>query len=267
MDDRQTQRRIRQALLTDRLLGVDAVPLGSRPVSMPAPEPRLETRITPSPPKPGAGADPLFSKPPSPAQTPPMTPDEKREKLDALDRNEVRGCTKCDLCSGRTNTVFGQGDPDADLMFIGEGPGADEDAQGLPFVGRAGQLLNKQIDAMGLTREQVYIGNIVKCRPPGNRAPTAGEAEVCMPYLLRQIAIIQPKVIVALGGVAAKFLLGDPQLAITRERGQWRRFHGVDLMLTFHPAYLLRQYTKDNRAKVWSDLQKVMDRLGLAKPE
>ncbi len=194
-----------------------------------------------------------------------MTVDEKRLALEELDRNEVRGCTKCDLCKGRTNTVFGQGHPDADLMFIGEGPGADEDVQGLPFVGRAGQLLNKQIDAMGLKREQVYIGNIVKCRPPGNRAPSAGEAAICTPYLLSQIEIIQPKVIVALGGVASKFLLNDPKLAITRQRGQWKLFHGIDLMLTFHPAYLLRQYTKDNRAKVWDDLQKVMDRLGITK--
>lgn len=195
-----------------------------------------------------------------------MSKQEKASALERLDINEVRGCTKCPLCRSRTNTVFGEGDADADLMFIGEGPGADEDAQGRPFVGRAGQLLDKQIAAMGLAREQVFIGNIVKCRPPGNRVPNPDEADACMDYLAQQIRIIQPRVIVGLGATAVKYLLGDMKIAITRLRGQWQTVHSIDMMPTFHPAYLLRQYTAENRKRVWADLQAVMEKLGLARP-
>jgi DNA polymerase len=151
-------------------------------------------------------------------------------------------------------------------MFIGEGPGAEEDAQGRPFVGPAGTLLDKQIIGMGLTREQVYIANIAKTRPPGNRVPTPDEADRWMPWLVRQIEIIGPRVIVALGATSAKYLLNNPDLKITRDRGQWCSFRGIDLMCTFHPAYLLRSYTVDNRRRVWDDLKKVLERLGLPVP-
>ncbi|MAE61927.1 MAG: uracil-DNA glycosylase [Planctomycetaceae bacterium] len=195
-----------------------------------------------------------------------MTPEQQGIALNQLDTEHVKICTHCHLHESRTNTVFGEGADNADLMFVGEGPGVDEDAKGRPFVGRAGQLLDKQIAAMGLTREQVYIANTVKCRPPGNRVPTPDEADHCRGYLDQQIQIIAPKVIVCLGATAAKYLLNDMKLAITRVRGQWRTYRGIDLMPTFHPAYLLRQYTQDNRRKVWSDLQAVMERLGLPVP-
>lgn len=191
----------------------------------------------------------------------------KIELLTQMDLQEVRPCTKCDLCHGRIQTVFGEGDPDAELMFIGEGPGQSEDEQGRPFVGRAGEMLDKQIAAMGLRREQVYIANIVKCRPPNNRAPTPVEVDACWGYLRRQIQAIQPRVIVALGGPAAKQLLGTTE-GITSLRGRWHVFSGlvpegpsIPVMPTFHPAYLLRSYTQENRKKVWSDLQKVIEKL------
>ncbi len=198
-----------------------------------------------------------------------LSADAKRKaaELEAIDVGEVRGCTKCGLCKGRNKTVFGEGNPDADLFFIGEGPGAEEDKQGRPFVGRAGELLTKMIAAMGLSREDVFIGNIVKCRPPGNRAPLADEVEACLDYLVRQLRIIAPKVIVTLGNPATHTLL-NTTVGITRLRGQWQSLPmldadlaGIKVMPTFHPAFLLRQYTRDNRQKVWSDLQQVMQKL------
>jgi DNA polymerase len=211
---------------------------------------------------------------PPPATEPftaaPLTSDEKRARLLALDENEVRGCTRCRLCEGRTNTVFGEGDADAKVMFIGEGPGENEDLQGRPFVGRAGEMLNKWIAAMGLRREQVYIANIVKCRPPGNRVPMPDEVATCTPYLERQIEIIRPKVIVTLGLPSLKYMTGDNKLTMGRSRGHWREWRGgqggIKLMPTFHPAYVLRQYTEETRAAVWSDLQQVMGELGLPLP-
>ncbi len=192
---------------------------------------------------------------------------QKAKRLAELDTTQVRGCTRCELCRSRTQTVFGVGDPDAALMFVGEGPGQNEDLQGEPFVGRAGELLNKMIEAMGLSREQVYIANVVKCRPPNNRTPTPAEAANCWPYLQRQIAIIRPSVIVTLGGPAAKLLLDTPT-GITRLRGTWHQVPGlradgqsIPVMPTFHPAFLLRAYTKENRQKVWSDLQAAMGRI------
>jgi len=175
---------------------------------------------------------------------------------EALQRiaDEVASCRRCpDLVDTRTLTVPGQGNPRADLMFIGEGPGADEDKQGLAFVGRAGQLLTKMVEAIGMTREEVFIGNILKCRPPGNRNPAPEEEANCAPYLARQIEIIRPKVIVALGGVAAKYLLQTSD-GITRLRGRFYPYMGAQLMPTFHPAYVLRNYTKDTRRKVYDDL-------------
>jgi DNA polymerase len=161
---------------------------------------------------------------------------------------------------GWNNIVFGDGDPGARLMFIGEAPGADEDEQGIPFVGRAGKKLTEMIIAMGYSRETVYIANILKVRPPNNRTPTIDEAAQEGPYLIEQIRIIQPEVIVTLGKPAANFLLGNRE-AMGAMRGTWHDCMGIPLMPTYHPAYLLRAYTPDNRQKVWSDLQQVIDRL------
>ena len=178
-------------------------------------------------------------------------------------RREIGECARCKLAGGRTHLVFGVGNPRAELMFVGEGPGADEDQQGEPFVGKAGQLLTKMIEAMGFRREDVYIANVVKCRPPGNRNPEPDEIEACEPFLRAQIAAISPKVIVALGKFAAQTLLRDPT-PISKLRGRWSSYGGVRLMPTFHPAYLLRSPEEKKRA--WEDLQLVMKELGRPVP-
>ena len=196
---------------------------------------------------------------------PELPADQKRSRLIAMDNNEVRGCTKCRLCEHRTHTVFGEGDADARIMFIGEGPGETEDRTGRPFVGRAGDKLNEMIRAMGLAREQVFIVNIVKCRPPGNREPAPDEVATCTPYLQRQIEIVRPRVIVTLGRPALQYMLGQ-KISISRMRGQWLTWRGIKLMPTFHPAYILRNYTRETREAVWSDLQQVMDELGMKIP-
>jgi uracil-DNA glycosylase family 4 len=201
-----------------------------------------------------------------PFVAPLLSRDEKVTRLAVLDESEVRGCTRCRLNEGRSNTVFGEGDPDAQVFFIGEGPGENEDLQGRPFVGRAGEMLNKWIAAMGLRREQVYIANIVKCRPPNNRVPMPDEVATCTPYLERQLEIIRPRVIVTLGLPSLKYMTGDPKLTMGRSRGHWRDWRGIKLMPTFHPAYVLRQYTDETRAAVWSDLQTVMKEIGLPLP-
>jgi uracil-DNA glycosylase len=174
-------------------------------------------------------------------------------------REELGECARCKLGASRTTLVFGVGDPAAELMFVGEGPGADEDRQGEPFVGRAGQLLTKMIEAMGYRREDVYIANVVKCRPPENRNPEPDEMAACEPFLRAQIAAIGPKVIVALGKIAVQALLRETT-AISRLRGRWFDYEGVRLMPTFHPAYLLR--SPDEKKKAWEDLQLVMKELG-----
>jgi DNA polymerase len=173
---------------------------------------------------------------------------------------DIGDCTRCKLHRGRNKLVFGDGNPNAQLVFVGEGPGRDEDAQGLPFVGRAGKLLNQMIEAMGLQRQDVYICNVVKCRPPENRAPEKDEVEICSPFLLRQLDTIAPKVIVCLGSVAAQALL-ETNRGISHFRGQWLEFRGRKLMATYHPAYLLRNPSA--KGEVWKDLQKVMAVLGL----
>jgi DNA polymerase len=196
-------------------------------------------------------------------------PGEGNRKIDMLAAMQARVavCTKCPhLASSRTQTVFGVGSADADLMFVGEAPGADEDAQGEPFVGRAGQLLTRIIQTMGFARENVYIANILKCRPDmpagsfGNRAPTPAEMQTCRPYLMEQIDIIQPKVIVALGATAVEGLLGT-RGTMRELRGRWNSFNGTPLMITYHPAYLLRNQSLSEKRKVWEDMLLVLERL------
>ncbi len=175
-------------------------------------------------------------------------------------RSDLGECTRCKLHSTRNKIVFGDGNPKAELVFVGEGPGHDEDVQGLPFVGRAGKLLTQMIEAMGLQRRDVYICNVVKCRPPENRLPERDEISTCSPFLLRQIDVIAPKVIVCLGACAAQTLL-ETNRGISHFRGQWLEFRGRRLLATYHPAYLLRN--PNAKSEVWKDLQKVMAVLGL----
>lgn len=175
-------------------------------------------------------------------------------------RGHLGDCKRCKLCHGRSNLVFGEGAHEARLVFVGEGPGREEDLEGRPFVGEAGRLLDRIIMAMGLTREAVYICNVVKCRPPNNRDPESDEIEACIPFLKRQLALIGPEVICTLGRVAAQALLGK-DFKITRERGRWISFMDIPLMPTYHPAYLLRNPSA--KRQVWEDVQEIMKRMGL----
>jgi DNA polymerase len=197
-----------------------------------------------------APAKPVFS---APADNPAIS-NMNFEELNSV----CLQCRICPLCQTRTNVVFGEGNPNADLMFVGEGPGYDEDQQGRPFVGKAGELLTKMINAMQFSRQDVYIANIVKCRPPKNRNPLPEEAAACIPYLKRQIELIKPKVIVVLGAVPLKYLLD--KTGITRQRGQWDSYNNIQVMPTFHPAYLLRN--PEAKRETWSDLQMVMKVFG-----
>ncbi|MBI4412224.1 MAG: uracil-DNA glycosylase [Deltaproteobacteria bacterium] len=221
--------------------------VGELAFSSPAPSP---------PPLKGGG----ISRTPSPLRGEGRGEGEKNAHQLATLRTEIGDCTRCILHKGRTNLVFGVGNPDAELMFVGEGPGADEDLKGEPFVGRAGQLLTKMIEAMGLTRADVYIANIVKCRPPGNRNPEPIEVATCSPFLKRQIDIIGPKVLVCLGKFAAQTLL-QTEIPITKLRGEFQDYGAVKVMPTYHPAFLLRN--PNMKRAVWEDLKKVMALLGL----
>jgi DNA polymerase len=202
---------------------------------------------------------PIFSPPQQPA----ITPAADRAAALQLIREDIGDCTRCALHKGRNKIVFADGPPDARLMFVGEGPGADEDAQGIPFVGKAGQLLNNMIVAMGLRRDQVYIANVVKCRPPGNRTPEPDEGNTCSPFLFRQIDVVHPQVIVALGATAATYLLGQRQ-PLAGLRGRVHAWRGSQLIVTYHPAYLLRDPRQKKEA--WADLQIAMRELGLNPP-
>jgi len=208
---------------------------------------------------------------PVPSEVEGMADTEKAAELEKI-AEEVHQCRKCSLGSSRTNAVPGEGNPNARIMFVGEGPGADEDAQGRPFVGRAGQLLDKVIAAMGLKRSEVFIGNILKCRPPENRDPRADEIISCLPYLQRQIEIINPEIIVALGAHAAKTLLNTTK-SIGQLRGQFLEYYAglgrppIKLMATYHTAYLLRNYSPENRRRVWEDMKKVLTELDLPIPD
>ena len=242
-------RAVRQLLETESLLGGDFLPAGQNP--LPDVQPPDEA--------PTAGAE--------------MSAADKARTLAEMDSNEVKGCTRCALCDSRRQTVFGEGDANAQLVFVGEGPGHEEDKSGRPFVGRAGELLVKMISAMGLTRQQVYICSVIKCRPPENRNPMPYEIQACLPYLIRQLQIIAPKVIVTMGNPATQTLL-ETKTGISRMRGTWRQLPvfasglaDIAVMPTFHPAYLLRNYSHDTRSKVWGDLQLVMEALELKPPE
>lgn len=191
-------------------------------------------------------------------------PVEGRAEALRLIREEIGDCTRCPLAyAGRHSIVFGDGDPAARLMFVGEGPGADEDASGVPFVGKAGQLLNNMIQAMGLKREDVYIANVVKCRPPANRVPEPVEANTCSQFLVRQMDVVQPEVVVALGATAAMYLLGLKQ-PLAGLRGRWHEVRGAKVVVTYHPAFLLRDPRQKGEA--WKDLQMVMAEMGLRAP-
>jgi len=210
-------------------------------------------------------------EPPIPARKPLPTPPQIAASVPVADRaaalqlirDDIGDCTRCALHKGRNKLVFGDGSAQARLFFVGEGPGADEDAQGIPFVGRAGQLLNNMIAAMGLQREEVYIANVVKCRPPGNRTPEPDEANTCSPFLFRQIDVVRPEVLVALGATAATYLLGQRQ-PLAGLRGRVHSFRGAKLIVTYHPAYLLRDPRQKKEA--WADLQIAMRELGLKPP-
>jgi DNA polymerase len=185
------------------------------------------------------------------------------DSLQAL-ATDLEGCTRCKLCSGRKTIVIGEGNPQARLVFVGEGPGEQEDLKGRPFVGKAGQLLDRMIEAIGLKRSDVYICNVVKCRPPGNRNPEADEIESCAPFLARQLDLIRPQIVVALGKFAAQTLL-QTETPISRLRGDFKPYRGAQLMPTFHPAYLLRN--PESKKEAWEDLQKVAKELGLEIPK
>lgn len=238
------------------------------PAASAAPDPVVESQPTPARPL-EAPAPPQPVQPVQPARVSEAAENESvgrapgdwgpAPSLETV-RDVLGDCRRCGLCEGRTQIVFGDGNPDADLLFVGEGPGEQEDLRGLPFVGKAGELLTQMIEkGLGLPRQEVYICNVVKCRPPGNRDPLPDEVAACSAFLDGQIAAVSPKVIVSLGKPAASLLLGR-KVAITRERGTWQNYRGIPLMPTLHPAFVLRQYTEANRRAVWEDLKAALAR-------
>lgn len=260
-------------LRSERALGVRSVRLpgggglldepviAGQAVSAPQVRPLVGRNTEPAVEQPALIDDPvhIFDQP---ITDPPLGTEEKRVRLVQLEENEVRGCTKCRLSETRIQTVFGEGNTDADIMFVGEGPGEQEDQSGRPFVGRAGQKLDEMIGAMGIKRGDVYIANIVKCRPPRNREPAPDETATCTPYLVQQIELVRPRVIVTLGRPASQYLLRT-KISMGKLRGEWQQWRGIPVMPTFHPAYILRNYTPEVRRAVWSDLQQVMRAVGL----
>lgn len=237
-----------------------AEPLSALPEAAPATNPVVADPPPIMPPKSSLLVAPAAIDFSSPA----IAPQARAAALDVI-RQEIGNCTRCQLAfEGRHKIVFGDGDPNAELLFVGEGPGADEDMQGVPFVGRAGQLLNNMIAAMGLDRQRVYIANIVKCRPPKNRVPEPSEANVCTQFLFQQIGVVRPKLIVALGSTAATYLLGT-KAALSVLRGKMHRCMGTKLIVTYHPAYLLRDPRQ--KAETWKDLQLAMKYLNLTPPK
>lgn len=213
-------------------------------------------RIAPLP-----SAPPLIEPMPEPVALPSLAPE--GDTLQQISADIGPDCQRCRLCEKRNKIVFGSGNEQSPLVFVGEGPGADEDAQGVPFVGRAGQLLTQMIngtaskEGIPIQRESVYICNVVKCRPPENRTPLPDEMEICGQFLFRQLMVIKPKAIVALGSTAAKALLGTKE-GVTKLRGKWQKWNGMPLMVTYHPSYLLRPYNQDAKREAWEDLKKVL---------
>lgn len=237
--------------------------MSARPEPAARPEPMRPEPMQPAPAKQEPAPRPAPAPVPPPAPALGLSQAERQTRLQVL-ASEVAACTRCVLHEKRTQTVFARGTGSSGLCFVGEGPGADEDAQGFPFVGAAGQLLDKMIAAMGLGREEVYVCNIVKCRPPNNRKPEAEEMAACMPYLAEQIELLEPTVIVALGATAVQGLLGTSE-GIMRLRGKWKLYKGrIAVMPTFHPAYLLR--TPAAKREVWDDLQAVLRQMGRPLP-
>lgn len=277
LNDHEIAKALRDRFESDAILGARALPIRM-------PSNTIASTTSPVSPAPTnipitqnvRTAAPALPDLPTLATPPALSPDDFNERtvqLSVIDTNEVKPCTRCGLHATRKKTVFGVGSVAARIMFVGEGPGADEDATGVPFVGRAGELLTKMIEAgMGLRRDDVYICNVVKCRPPNNRTPMPDEIAMCKGYLWRQVEIIKPQVLIALGAPAAQTLLNTRD-GIGRLRGQWHDFYPsgssligepIPLMPTFHPAYLLR--SPDEKPKAWSDLKMVMTRLGLTIP-
>ncbi len=254
----------RRVLLAQAELGLQGAPTPEAFLEAPAPKPTPAVPSRPWHTKAKAKAPVVRSQSAADANVDLSAIAETGEPALRAIREALGECTRCPLHRGRSTLVFGVGDPNARLMFIGEAPGRDEDLQGEPFVGRAGQLLTRMIAAMGLRRSDVYIANIVKCRPPRNRDPEPAEVSTCEPYLKAQIRAIQPEVIVTLGKYSAQTLL-QVDTPITRMRGQWREYEGCALMPTFHPAYLLRNPAE--KRPVWQDLQDVMKRLDLPIPK
>jgi len=258
---RSTLQRLAETIATAKRIGAgsagDRVPIQQEPHS----KPRLRETFSAEP----ASAPALRELPP--LERIATASGSKAERMQSM-RDPVLGCTKCPyLVKSRTQVVFGVGNPEAELMFVGEAPGEDEDKQGEPFVGRAGQLLTKIIETMGFGRDQVYIANVLKCRPDmpsgvsGNRKPLPAEMQTCLPYLREQIEIIQPRALVALGATALEGLTGQA-IPVSRMRGRWSEFQGIPLMVTFHPAYLLRNQAITEKRKVWEDMLLVLEKLG-----
>ncbi len=259
-------RDLRQLLELDRGFGIEFMPRIAAAAAVeaaPAPAPVLRRLSPPAPAAPAA---------PPPAVTPAAaaveTPTAAPSGLPMADlehiATEIASCQRCPLGGCRTRSVPGEGNPGPDLLFVGEGPGAEEDAQGRPFVGPAGQLLTRMIEAMGLSRTEVFIANVVKCRPPGNRVPAPEEIAHCLPFLRRQIAVLRPKLICTLGNTPLRALMGDDSLGISRMRGQLLAFEGIPLIPTFHPSYLLRN--PEAKKPCWEDLQAVLKALGRTLP-
>ena len=261
------QRARELAVKTDQLLGIDQIFIRHASDSQRTAEP-VSTQGTRSSGKPSTtGVSPRTLVPAPPIESSDDGPSEQR--LEHLRMLHEEQCPHCSQASSHQNIVFGEGNPDADLMFVGEAPGVEEDRTGRPFVGRAGQKLDEMIKAMGFTRDQVYIANVLKARPPENRTPLQHEVDACGPYLAAQSRIIKPQIIVALGGPAAKLLL-KTETGITRLRGRWGQYDDGKgkrpVMPTFHPAYLLRNPTLEVRGQVWEDLKAVLDRMGRSVP-
>ena len=247
--------------------GLERAPRDAAPVSPASPVSPMSLAVpTATAARPAVAAPVAFVAAPAvsgvPSAEPGLTVDAPR-RLEVL-AELAQACTRCGLCKHRKQAVFARGNGSSGVCFVGEGPGADEDAQGLPFVGKAGQLLDRMILAMGLSRDDVYVCNVVKCRPPENRKPELDEMAACLPYLSEQLELIAPRVIVALGATAVQGLLGTSE-GITRMRGKWKSYRGqIDVMPTFHPAYLLRN--PDAKREVWDDLQEVLRRIGRSVP-